>query len=226
MMKAGAPIVACLCCAATPAWGQSLFLQQPEFVGESPPDVPPVLAYSSMFFVQPPQPRKFAAHDIVHVIINETSSATSSQSLETTKELELQNQLNAIVNPLMLLQLRLQAADTQDLTIADLETTNEFTGEGDYDRQDRLSARVAAEIVDVKPNGTLILRARKTVGTDEEMRTITLTGTARTEDVTDENTVLSSQLADLVVAVENEGEVRKAAKKGIITKAIEFLFNF
>ncbi len=209
-----------------PALGQSLFLQQPEFVGDAPPDVPPGLAYNSMFFVQPPQPRKFAAHDIVHVIINETSSATSSQSLETAKETTLENRLNSIVDPLMLLQLRLQSADTQDLTIADLEATNEFTGEGDYDRQDRLSARIAAEIVDVKPNGTLILRARKTVGTDEETRTITLTGTARTEDVTDENTVLSSQLADLVVAVENDGEVRKAAKKGIITKAIEFLFNF
>jgi flagellar L-ring protein precursor FlgH len=209
-----------------PALGQSLFLQQPEFVGDAPPDVPPGLAYNSMFFVQPPQPRKFAAHDIVHVIINETSSANSSQTLETTKDVQIQNTLNGIVDPRLLLELQLRAADTANLTIADLQAQNTYSGDGSYDRSDRLSARIAAEIVDVKPNGTLILRARKTVGTDEETRTITLTGTARTEDVTDENTVLSSQLADLVVAVENDGEVRKAAKKGIITKAIEFLFNF
>jgi flagellar L-ring protein precursor FlgH len=210
----------------TSAFGQSLFLQPPPSMIDGEPDTPSALLASSMFVVQPPQPRQFQVHDIVHVLINESTSATSSQSLETTKELTLEQQLNGIIDPLKLLELQLEAAAANNLTLADLETTSEFTGEGDYDRQDRLSARIAAEVLDVKPNGTLVLRARKSVGTDDEEQVITLTGIARGEDITDEGTVLSSQLADLAVAVENSGEVRKAAQKGFITKALDWLFNF
>jgi len=218
--------IALLAGVAAPAAGQSLFLQPAGVPGEETPAITPSLPAASMFFVAPTQPRAFSVHDIVHVIINETSSASSSQTLETTKEATLENRLENVIDPMLLLELQLRAAATSELDLLNLEASNEFAGEGAYDRQDRLTARVAAEVVDIKPNGTVILRARKTIGTDEERRTITLTGTARSEDITDANTVLSSQLADLVVDVDNEGEVRKGAKKGVITKALEFLFNF
>lgn len=208
------------------ASAQSLFLARSIEPGDNPVNSTPQLAASSLFFVAPTQPRQYRVHDIIHVIVSETSSATSSQTLETTKELEVENQIGAMIDLMQLLELRLQSSSIEDLDLLNLETTNEFTGEGEYDRQDRLSARIAAEVVDVKPNGQLVLRARKTIGTDEERRTITLTGIARSDDITEDNSVMSSQLADLAVDVVNEGEVRKGAKKGVITKALEFIFNF
>jgi len=224
LTKTTAPLVLLAACGVVQA--QSLFVRQPTIIGDTSAQTTPELATSSLFYVSPSQPKSFSVHDIIHVIVNETSSASSSQSLETTKETTQENDLNSIIDPLQLLELRLQAAAVQNLSLLDLETSAEFTGEGQYDRSDQLRARIAAEVVDVKPNGTLILHARKTVGTDEERQTITLTGTARSQDITEEDTILSSQLANLEVGVVNEGEVRKGAKKGVITKALEWLFNF
>ena len=55
---------------------------------------------------------------------------------------------------------------------------------------------------------------------------LVLAGVCRQEDVTDANTVLSSQIAKLTVSVQNAGEVRKASKKGIIPRALETVFAF
>jgi len=80
--------------------------------------------------------------------------------------------------------------------------------------------------MDVKPNGTLSLEARTQVKNDDEDMTITVTGYCRAEDVAADNTVLSTQMYDLRVNKQHAGEVRKASKKGVITKVLEFLFNF
>ena len=97
---------------------------------------------------------------------------------------------------------------------------------GEYEREDRFSARIAAEILEVKPNGTVVLEARKRIEKDDEIQTILIAGKVRTEDITLQNTVLSSQLADLTLSVQNEGEVRDAAKKGFLTKLFDTIFAF
>ena len=52
-------------------------------------------------------------------------------------------------------------------------------------------------MVDVKPNGTLILEATEDIKTDEEEQKLTLIGTCRVEDITADNTILSNQLFNL-----------------------------
>jgi flagellar L-ring protein precursor FlgH len=81
-------------------------------------------------------------------------------------------------------------------------------------------------VVDVKPNGTLALEARKHIENDDEKLTISLTGFCRPEDVAADNTVLSTQMFDLRVNKQHQGEVRNAQKKGLLTKLLDFVFNF
>jgi flagellar L-ring protein precursor FlgH len=209
------------CSAAT---AQSLFvrsLDEPAPVGSSIE-----LRSASMYLVEPPEPRQFFPHDIVYVIINENSRSSSGQSLETTTESNWRDRLNGVIDPLALLELRLDGSSISNLDLIDMQTKHEFTGDGQYDRDDRLDARVAAEVIDVKPNGNLVLQARKQIVQDGEVKNLVLSGVARQDDVTTANTVLSSQLADLRVDVQHEGELRESAKKGIITRALETLFAF
>src|SRR4029078_8654390 len=70
----------------------------------------------------------------------------------------------------------------------------DFKGEGTVDRSDRFTTRVQAEVLDVKPNGTLVLQARSRIKTDDEERYFILTGTCRVDDVSADNTILSRQL--------------------------------
>ena len=115
---------------------------------------------------------------------------------------------------------------TNPALVIDTGYGSEYEGEGEYKRTDRLTTRITATVIDVKPNGNLVLEAKKTVGKDAEIQTIVLAGICRGDDVTDNNTILSTQLADLVVLMINDGEVKKGADKGVITKALDTVFNF
>ncbi len=184
------------------------------------------LRATSMYLVDPPEPRVFRVHDLITVIINETSKASSDQSLDTTKETKNKDTLRSLLDPMQLLQLRLRGGDISSLGLMDLKVKHEFKGDGKYDRKDKFSAQIAAEVIDVKPNGNLVLQAKKSIVMDGEKKLLVLSGLARQEDITDANTVLSSQLADLRIDVQHEGELRRSAEKGLLTRVLDTLFNF
>jgi flagellar L-ring protein precursor FlgH len=216
--------LAALMLLAGSAWGQSLFIRsvsEPALPGSAQD-----LRGMSMYLVQPPEPREFKIHDIIYIIINENSIARSQQSLESTKVNQSRNRLNSIIDPMKLLQLRLEGSSVDQLGLLDLQVQNLYTGEGEYDRNDQIIARVAAEVIDVKPNGNLVLQAKKKVSTDQEIKTLVLSGVARQADITQENTLLSSQIADMRLDMQHEGELPRSANKGIVTRALEALFAF
>lgn len=213
---------------ASAADAQSLFLVQDHTPEAAPGLSQPAAAASqvSLLWVPEPEPRVFQKHDIITIIVDENSSQISSQSLETEKESDSSAGINAMVDLMQLLELRVRQGDTSNVNLLDLETEREFKGEGDYERKDRFSARVTATVLEVKPNGSLLLEATKRISKDDEVQVIVLSGLVRAEDVTRQNTVLSSQIASLDVVVRNEGALRDAAKKGIITEVLDALFAF
>ncbi len=219
-------------CATSAASAQSLFLtnHDQQSAAQQAPGVmiqPAINAERvSLFWVPEPERRVYQKHDIITIIVDEVSSQTSSQSLETEKEARSQVDLNAMLNYLALLELRLEEGDRTNIDLLDFQARREFTGEGDYERQDRFNARITATVLEVKPNGNLVLEATKRIEKDEEIQHFVLYGIVREDDITRQNTVLSSQMANLNIKVENEGALRDAAKKGIITEILDTLFAF
>ncbi len=224
-------LVSAVCGAAVvvPAIGQSLYGQGPVGVpvnqrGEPEPAAS-LIGYS-MLVIAPPPPREIQRHDLITIIVNQTSQALREQTLETEKEYDAAVRLAQFLQLNRLLEARLDPGDLVTDDLLDIRASNEFAGEGTYERRDRLTTRVQAEVIDVKPNGNLVLEARTRMQTDEEIQEFVLSGVCRTDDVTLQNTVQSTQLHNLAIVVRNEGEVRKSAKKGLIPRALEALFAF
>ena len=191
------------------------------------PDPAANLRTMSMLYINVPEPRMYEIHDLITLIIDESSSAESKQTLDTKKDYELGAEVSAFPDLLELLELRLQPGDRTDIASLGIDSNQKFKGEGTAKRSDRFVARITAEIIDVKPNGTLVVEARKTVQSqDGESKTIVLSGVCRQEDITDSNTLNSSQLANLNIVQTTEGEVSKTAKKGLIPRVLEAIFNF
>ncbi|MGP1272258.1 MAG: flagellar basal body L-ring protein FlgH [Phycisphaerales bacterium] len=180
----------------------------------------------SFLVITPPPPREIQRHDLITIIVNQNTQASRTQSLETEKEYESEVRLAQFLRITELLEARLSAGDLNTDDLLDIRAQNEFTGEGSYERSDRLTTRVQAEVIDVKPNGNLVLEARTRLQTDEEVQEFVLSGVCRTEDVTLQNTIQSSELHGLSITVRNEGEIRKSAKKGIIPRVLEAIFAF
>lgn len=180
----------------------------------------------SLFLVTPPPPRKYQKHDLVEIIINESSNQKSEQTLDTKKDYKIGAELARFPSLRHLLELQLRDGDSTPVVGVDLTSNNKFEGDGEYERRDKFTARIAAVVIEVKPNGTLLLEARKQVNTNKEETTLVLSGLARPEDISVQNTVQSSQLANLALTVKNEGDVKSTATKGIIPQIFDTIFNF
>lgn len=221
-------LLAALALAAPAVHAQSLFVRPatPGLTNAAAPDPAAHLYGMSLFAVQPPQPQTFKIHDLITIIINENSRQSADQKLDADKESRVSAQYNAAIDPLKLLELQLAAGATTNLRLLDAQASREFSGDGKYQRNDRFTDRVTAEIIDVKPNGVLVLEAKRIIQMDEEIKTVIVTGNCRSEDVTKEGTVQSNQLANLTLVVNHEGEVNKAARKGWLTKALDAILPF
>ncbi|MBX3386224.1 MAG: flagellar basal body L-ring protein FlgH [Phycisphaeraceae bacterium] len=182
-------------------------------------------AYSLMVVV-PPKPRTFQKHDLIEIIINENSTQKIEQSLDTTKRYDIRAELSQFPSLKDLLEFQLRNGIGTPVRLG-VNSNTRYNGDGEAERKDRFTARIAAEVIDVKPNGNLVLEARKSIeGSGGDKTFMVLGGVCRSADITSSNTVQSSQIANMALRIEGEGDVKNAAKKGLIPRVLETIFNF
>jgi len=213
------------------ASAQTLLSQPPEGAAAASRDgesaVSPDLKRLSLTVVETPKPKSFAIHDLVTIVIAENSKQSSNQTLDTKKDTTLQGTVNKFPDiAKFFTDGQITNANSSPVVGVDVTSKNNVKGDGKYSRDDTFTDRITAEVIDVKPNGRLTLEARRRVQKDEEIQTLVLSGDCRREDVTNANTVLSTQLMGLQLIVNNEGNVKDAADKGWITQVLEAIFNF
>jgi len=206
-----------------PASGQLNRLPNPAPTTDDPAE--PLYAYS-LFAVRPPEPRTYQRHDLITIIINESSTQESEQTLSTSKEISGSGSLGATLSLDELLELRLRNSSVSDLELLRYAAEREFEGDGEYERSDLFIDRIQATVIDVKPNGVLVLEAKRFTASDEETKTLIISGNCRSEDITEQNTIQSNQLANLRLVVQHEGNVREANRKGPLTRLLEWMLPF
>jgi flagellar L-ring protein precursor FlgH len=175
--------------------------------------------------VKGPDPEKIKVNDLVTIIIRESKTAKTDSKLESKKDWKLDSALDKWI----------RLSNTHGIVPAQFEAgspaatfnfQNDYKGDGKYDRTDELVTRVTARVIDVKPNGNLVLEATKEITMDDDGYTITLTGECRAADVTADNTVLSTQIAEPVINVQHSGAVRDATRRGWLMRALDLLRLF
>lgn len=170
---------------------------------------------------RPQLPKTFKPGDLITIIVRERRSFEVEADLERKRRWKVKSELDAFVDftdggiGASMFQRGKPSIDYR----FDQQTKNE----GDTSREDRFTTRLTGKIIDVKPNGLLVLEARARIAHDEEISEITFTGTCRKEDVTADNTILSTQIADKDIVVHNEGAMRAIAQRGWIPKLLDFL---
>ena len=217
---------------AAMAYGQTASLgaeqrrAQVENVSPPPREAPHInrnLVYDrySWTSVPPPKPKTFKVGDLITVIVRERRAYEADSALETKRRFNLQSDLEAFIK---LTQGGVGAATFQrGKPNIDYKLDKRLKTEGDAEREDALTMRLTGKIIDVKPNGVLVLEARARIRHDDEVSVMTLAGTCRKEDVTADNTVLSTQLADKTIVVDNAGALRAASSRGWLLKIIDSL---
>jgi flagellar L-ring protein precursor FlgH len=146
--------------------------------------------------------------DIVTVVVSDRASAIAKGVTNTSRKSSAKNTITSLAGPI--------SASKPLGSLANIANDQQLQGQGQTSRDMTLSTTLSARVVEVKPNGTLVIEGSKNIAVNSEKQAITLTGMIRASDVTTANTVRSDQVADLAVRVNGKGVVGDAIKRPFI----------
>ena len=101
---------------------------------------------------------------------------------------------------------------------------NKYTGAGQTSRVSNVSARVAAWVTEVFPNGNLKIKGKHKVQVNDEIQEIMISGNVRPKDISGSNTVYSYQVANAELLVRGTGVVADTESPGWLTRIFNWLF--
>jgi flagellar L-ring protein precursor FlgH len=101
-----------------------------------------------------------------------------------------------------------------------------FNGNGTTSQADTMTAYITATVIDVLPNGNLVIRGSRWTKVNDEMQQIVLEGVVRPIDITNTNTVLSQNVAEAKIFLLGKGPVTQYQKPGWLGQVWDFISPF
>lgn len=98
------------------------------------------------------------------------------------------------------------------------------SGEGTTSRSAKLTSTITCRVVDVTPQGNLVIEGLRSVKVNRDTQILRISGTVRYDDISQRNIVLSSAIADLKIELIGKGPINVQQKPGIFTRIFRFLF--
>lgn len=119
-------------------------------------------------------------------------------------------------------------ASTKGLNLeSSLNSSNAFEGDAESKQSNHLTGTIAVTVVEVLPNGDLVVRGEKLLTLNQGHEHIRISGTVRSEDIGPDNTVDSTKVADASIIYAGEGEVADSNVMGWLARFfISALFPF
>jgi flagellar L-ring protein precursor FlgH len=108
-----------------------------------------------------------------------------------------------------------------DILSAEISADRDFTGEGDSTQSNSLTGQISVTVVDVYPNGNLMIRGEKLLTLNQGSEHVRISGIVRAADVTPTNTVFSTQVANARIVYGGQGVLAEANTKGWIQRVFD-----
>jgi len=159
--------------------------------------------------------------DIITVRIIESAQASNTADTDLSRTSSANASLSAFFGKKKFLNL-FKVGD--DLLTTSSE--NSHKGAGSTTRSGELTAVMTAMVREVLPNGNLVVRGTREVLVNHEQQFITLTGIVRPQDVSRDNIVLSTQLADANITIGGLGVVADKQRSGWGTWIFDLIWPF
>ncbi|NOX21363.1 MAG: flagellar basal body L-ring protein FlgH [Nitrospirae bacterium] len=103
---------------------------------------------------------------------------------------------------------------------------NDFKGTGETTREGSLRGTITARVVDVLPNGNLVIESRKEITLNFEKQVLVLKGIIRPEDISNNNTIESTRIADAQIYLVGEGIIDEKQSPGWLGRIVDKVWPF
>jgi flagellar L-ring protein FlgH len=95
---------------------------------------------------------------------------------------------------------------------------SQFKTQADVKQNDALTFKIGAKVVDIQPNGNLVIEGHSQVQNSDEIWERSLSGIVRRQSIGPDRTVRGDDVADLSILIRKKGFVNDATNRGWLTK--------
>lgn len=193
--------------------------QSSSMLGDPEQRGPLRLSDVSYSYIETEPAKELKVHDLITVMVDESAQVISEGEIDRRKKADgkfslddwiLFDGLAAIPDP--------QSKGDPKITG---KMENKYRAEGELETRESMKFRIACEIVDIRPNGTIVLEGRRSIQANSEQWELSLTGIARPEDILPNNTVLSEDLASMRIYKREAGHVRDGYRRGWFLRLLD-----
>lgn len=154
--------------------------------------------------------------DILTVSIQEQTSVKNEDKVERRNDTSLAARLESFT-------LTDDTFKENVLPRFDIRKESDFQGESKQNSGTDVRASIAVVVVDVQPNGNLVVAGTRSVQVNDETRTLRISGLVRSLDVTPNNTVSSQQVADARISITGDGASTRQVTRGPVGQLFDTL---
>ena len=154
--------------------------------------------------------RARAVGDILTILVNENSSAVRTGSSNNSKSAS-----SATDQGTGLLGFVPESSVGQN---------DSFNSQGTINNTNIVKARLTVKVIEVKPNGDLVVSGTQNIRQNGEEQRIVVSGQVRPADIRVDNSVLSSNVADAKILVTGSGPLVNKQRQGILSQIWNWFF--
>ena len=161
--------------------------------------------------------------DLLTILVIERASASREAKTKTSRTSDRNGKLGAFVG----LPTRGLGATGNILPEGiSLSSASNFDGLGSTEQSDALDATVSVVVTEVLANGTLVIEGQRQITVNGEQQTLIIKGMVREQDISANNTVMSTSLANAEISYQGKGMISRQQKPGLLSRFIDWVWIF
>ncbi len=158
-------------------------------------------------------------HDVVSIVVSESLEASTDGQVKNSRASNANSGLTSLFGALK--------ASNALQNLVGMTASSGLSAQGQSTTNSSLVTTFGAEVVDVLPNGMLVVQATRQLTFSQQTQLIKLRGLVRPEDVSAQNQVLSTAMTDLELEVTGKGIVNDSTyRQNPVVRFLEKLLIF